>query len=537
MSDDYDPLEVIGRGSFGTVRKVRHKESGQILVRKEIEYVLMNNQERNQIISELRILRELDHEHIVKYWRHDHDAPLKAIHIYMEYCDGGDLAGLIKKFRQEKERVPEQFVWQVMVQMLLALHRCHYGHDAPKVDLFTAETRRAPSINLETVIIHRDIKPDNIFLVDLNKQVKLGDFGLAKMINTTKQEFAQTYVGTPYYMSPEVLMDNPYLPVCDVWLLGCVLFELCTLQPPFLALSHLQLQNKIKAGKIPEINAAHYLVHLRQIIRDCITVDPSERPLVHDLLNNLSVQFLRKEIDLKLWQKTQLDYQKQLSIRDDDLHKREQQVLQREQHIHQQEQQMRQREQQLRQREQLLVESRGPYNDLQKQLSLMEQDLICKDALVTKVEGKYQDIVKRYNDQRQDFDDQMAAVHRKFAQRLKLLEEEVDMKRRQLDLENKELRLNYQREFRMVVEKEVNARLRELLHKQESPALHTPPIQMGSKTPQLSRPRGPQKLNDRLPLKINNEEYFGYKTPLPRPLPVRKRITPYEGGKPAHARV
>lgn len=497
MSDDYDPLEVIGRGSFGTVRKVRHKESGQILVRKEIEYVLMNNQERNQIISELRILRELDHEHIVKYWRHDHDAPHKAIHIYMEYCDGGDLAGLIKQFRQQKERVPEEFVWQVLVQMLLALHRCHYGHDAPKVDLFKADAGHAPSINLETVIIHRDIKPDNIFLVNLGKQVKLGDFGLAKMINTTKHEFAQTYVGTPYYMSPEVLMDNPYLPVCDVWLLGCVLFELCTLQPPFLALSHLQLQNKIKAGKIPEINPNHYLSQLRQIIRDCITVDPSIRPLVHDLLNNLAVRFLRKEIELKQMLKTLLDVQKQLSARADDLHQREQL---------------------------LLAESRGLHNDLQKQLSLVEEELMRKDALVTNLEGKLQEVIKRSKDQREDFEDQMAALHRKYAQRSKLMEEEVDMKRRQLDMENKELRLNYQREFRMVVDQEVNARLKEIMHKQPA-TLHTPPAPLGTKTPQLTRPKGPKELVDRLPLKIRNDEYFAYKNPLPRPLPVKKRVT------------
>lgn len=71
-ANEYDALEVIGKGSYGTVRKVQEKSSGEIFVRKEIEYNSMNNQERNQLISELRILRELNHPNIVKYFRHDH---------------------------------------------------------------------------------------------------------------------------------------------------------------------------------------------------------------------------------------------------------------------------------------------------------------------------------------------------------------------------------------------------------------------------------------------------------------------------------
>lgn len=490
---DYEPLEIIGKGSFGTVRKVRSKEDGTILVRKEIEYVLMNNHERNQIISELRILRELDHANIVKYWRHDHVAEKKAIHIYMEYCDGGDLGGLIKLFKKTGELVPEEFVWQVLVQTLLALHRCHYGYDAPKVNLWKQGIDHEPEINSDTVIIHRDIKPDNIFLLQLGKQVKVGDFGLAKMINTTKHEFAKTYVGTPYYMSPEVLMDNPYLPVCDIWLLGCVLFELCTLQPPFLANTHLQLQNKIKAGKIPEIDPTHYSPQLRQIIRECITVDPEYRPLCYDLLNNLGVRFLRKEMELKDLTKTLNEYQKQLVLKNDDLMRREQQFMTELQHIQ---------------------------HDLQKQLLLVEEKLMRKDALVTNLEAKLQDEIKRKHEQREEYEEQALALHKKFAVSRKQLEDQVDMKRRQMDMENKELRLNYQREFKMVVEQEVTVRLKEILLKNN-------PTPSAPKQVSLPRPKGPKELEDmrRLPLKTRNDEYLAYKLPLPRNSPIKKRVT------------
>ena len=170
------------------------------------------------------------------------------------------------------------------------MHRCHYGVDADKVDLFS----KTPEPKYTNSIIHRDIKPDNIFV---GSCIKLGDFGLAKMLSAAN-DFAKTYVGTPYYMSPEVLLDNPYSPVCDIWSLGCVLYELCTLEPPFKAKTHLQLQAKIKRGVIQDIPDI-YSSQLRNLIKQCITVDPSVRPSCFDLIDSLAIRFLRKEMELK----------------------------------------------------------------------------------------------------------------------------------------------------------------------------------------------------------------------------------------------
>ncbi|KAK6455344.1 G2-specific serine/threonine protein kinase [Scheffersomyces xylosifermentans] len=411
ISNEYDALEVIGKGSFGTVRKVRLKASGQILVRKEIEYTSMNVQERNQLISELRILRELDHTNIVKYYRHDHIMEKKSIHIYMEYCDGGDLAQIITNFKKNKEQVPEEFIWQVLVQILLALHRCHYGIDAKKVNLFSNTNNSEPSINSETVIIHRDIKPDNIFMSNSGKTVKLGDFGLAKML-TSQNDFAKTYVGTPYYMSPEVLMDNPYSPVCDIWSLGCVLFELCTLQPPFQAKTHLQLQTKIKRGIFPEIPDS-YSSQLRSIIRECITVEPESRPSCFDLLETLSVRFLRKETEIK--------------------------------------------------------EISANLNEFQKQLLTKSEELKKKEAYLLSLENK---IIN----QREELEDEFESMQKKCNLQKKQLEEELigefEMRKRAMDLEAKEVRLGYQREFKMVVDQEVQQRVKEILSKQQFNDLH-----------------------------------------------------------------
>lgn len=82
-------------------------------------------------------------------------------------------------------------------------------------------------------ILHRDLKPGNIFL-DTNSNVKIGDFGLARVMNGESQ-FAYTHVGTPYYMSPEQINDTKYNEQSDIWSLGCIIYELAALRPPFQA--------------------------------------------------------------------------------------------------------------------------------------------------------------------------------------------------------------------------------------------------------------------------------------------------------------
>lgn len=439
ISSEYDSLDVIGKGSFGTVRKVKHKATGEILVRKEIEYTSMNSQEKNHIISELRILRKLNHSNIVKYACHDHIAERKAIHIYQEYCDGGDLGKVISTFRKNTESVPEEFIWEVLVQTLLALHRCHYGINAINVDLFLAPTRREPTVDSDTVVIHRDIKPDNIFLHDGGKTIKLGDFGLAKML-TSQNDFAKTYVGTPYYMSPEVLMDNPYSPVCDIWSLGCVLFELCNLQPPFQAKTHLQLQNKIKQGQIPEI-CQHYSLQLRSIISSSITVDPALRPSTFELLNSIPVKMFRKERELKALNATLNTFHEQLQIKSEELQQKELMIITKELQI---------------QLQKLKLDEEG-------KVAALRQEWERKAAWLKQEHERVQQLRER------EYEEDLSRVRQMYATKQEELERELidefDTRKKAMDLEANELRLNYQREFNHVVEQEVQSRLADMLHK------------------------------------------------------------------------
>lgn len=532
ISDEYEALEVIGKGSFGTVRKVRHKATGEILVRKEIEYTSMNSQEKNHIISELRILRELNHPHIVKYARHDHVTERKSIHIYQEYCDGGDLGKIITTFKKNRETVPEEFVWEVLVQTLLALHRCHYGIEAKNVDLFlSADARLEPTVNSETVVIHRDIKPDNIFLLDNGKTIKLGDFGLAKML-TSQNDFAKTYVGTPYYMSPEVLMDNPYSPVCDIWSLGCVLFELCNLQPPFQAKTHLLLQNKIKQGKIPEVSL-NYSLQLRSIITNSITVDPNERPSTFELLNSIPVKMFRKEKELRLLSSTLTAFHEQLKIKSEELQRKETAVKDLEQVQGQFESQKKDWERKLSNSKQ----------DYERRLTFLRQEYE-REKIVSK---------REYEDNLNRIQKIYATKHEQFEHELI---DEFETRKKAMDLEAKELRLNYQREFSHVVEQEVQTRLAEYLHKrplENKVELHRKKSDSSATSferqirYQNAKPKGPQEYNEdsskvtssmkqlaiagsngqqrRSPLKTKNVEYV-YEQAMPsRPKVVKKRVT------------
>lgn len=362
INGEYEILEEIGRGSFGSVRKVIHMPSNTVMVRKEIKYGHMNQKERHQLIAECKILSQLNHDNIVKFYSWDFNDQKQILYLYMEYCSQGDLQKLISRYKKEHKYIPEQTIWTILAQILLALYRCHYGEDTPPLLTIYDRMRKPQKQRNTNIVIHRDLKPGNIFLSDeddiqfngniMNQDdnyntgspysynrgrsnsnasgtsnsnnsngsnnykkngigiVKLGDFGLAKSLGSSIQ-FATTYVGTPYYMSPEVLMDQPYSPLSDIWSLGCVIYELCSLHPPFQAKSYTELQNKIKNGKYERV-PEYYSDGLMSIIKSMIKVDMRDRMSTFELLQDIQIRTSRKALQLEIFERDLLNYEKEL---------------------------------------------------------------------------------------------------------------------------------------------------------------------------------------------------------------------------------
>lgn len=128
-----------------------------------------------------------------------------------------------------------------------------------------------------------------------DNSVKLGDFGLSKLMQS--HDFASTYVGTPFYMSPEICAAEPYTLHSDIWALGCIMYELCQKAPPFNAKTHIQLVQRIREGKYPPLPDM-YSSELKGVIASCLRVNPDQRPDTASLLNLPVVRLVRKEREI-----------------------------------------------------------------------------------------------------------------------------------------------------------------------------------------------------------------------------------------------
>lgn len=233
--EHYEVLETLGTGAFGTVHKIRRKIDQKVLVWKEINFGGMSEREKTQLVAEVNILREMRNPFVVRYHDRIIDKPRTRLYIIMEYCAGGDLGRIIKRNRSNRTTIDEAFIWKIFAQAVVALKDCH---------------RRMENGECKP-ILHRDLKPANI-LLDADENIKMADFGLAKELNSQSM-LAKTNVGTPFYMAPEIVNEKDYDEKSDIWSLGCLLYELASLKPPFDAANAVSLALKINTGKFARI--------------------------------------------------------------------------------------------------------------------------------------------------------------------------------------------------------------------------------------------------------------------------------------------
>ncbi|KAE8223454.1 hypothetical protein CF319_g3527 [Tilletia indica] len=349
----YEPLDVIGNGTFGIIRKVRRLTDDRLFARKELNFERMSERDRKQIVAEVNILRTLGHDNIVKYEERFVDKDRGILYIVMEYCEGGDLGSVIKRYRRSDAYLQEETVWCYLAQMTRALDACHYrgipadpppqpddcsplAHiidiDPPSNAQATAAATAAAATAAGSphqsglAVLHRDLKPENVFL-DALGNIKLGDFGLSKQVGTA--ELARTYVGTPYYMSPELATGGPYDAKSDIWALGCIVYELCARKPPFDAANQAELTIKIKAGEVPHL-PHQYSPELGKVVRAMLSLNPRNRPTTRQLLQVYQIQLCLKHLDVNtlarnlMYEREQLRHtQSQLEAAEAELHRRE----------------------------------------------------------------------------------------------------------------------------------------------------------------------------------------------------------------------
>ncbi|NXX30888.1 NEK3 kinase, partial [Nicator chloris] len=251
--EGYNVLKVLGEGSFGRALLVHHRISDQKYVMKEIRLPMSSSGVENSR-KEAVLLAKMKHPNIVAF-KESFEAD-GHLYIVMEYCDDGDLMQKIKL--QGGNLFPEDTILHWFVQMCLAVKHIH-----------------------DKRVLHRDIKSKNVFLTQSGK-VKLGDFGSARLL-AHPMSYACTYVGTPYYVPPEIWESLPYNNKSDIWSLGCILYELCTLKHPFQANSWKHLILKICKGSYDPL-PSHYSYELHYLIKQMFKRNPQNRPSASTIL-------------------------------------------------------------------------------------------------------------------------------------------------------------------------------------------------------------------------------------------------------------
>eukprot|EP00698_Gefionella_okellyi_P005407 TRINITY_DN14959_c0_g1_i1.p1 TRINITY_DN14959_c0_g1~~TRINITY_DN14959_c0_g1_i1.p1 ORF type:complete len:738 (-),score=146.49 TRINITY_DN14959_c0_g1_i1:113-2326(-) len=253
--DNYTITRVVGRGSYGSVYLCLDKRDGKHYVLKRVDTQHVSLKERRSAEQEVDLLSKLNHPNIVAY-RESFIGKENELCIIMTYCEGGDLYARIKA--QQGVYFTEKQILEWFVQMCLALKFVH-----------------------DRKILHRDLKTQNVFLTK-NDIVKLGDFGVARVLSGSV-EMANTMIGTPYYLSPELCENKPYDYKSDIWALGCVLYEMTTLKHAFDAKDMCALVIKILKGSYPPI-PEQYSVDLQTLIAAMLSKDATSRPTIVEIL-------------------------------------------------------------------------------------------------------------------------------------------------------------------------------------------------------------------------------------------------------------
>lgn len=196
----------LGRGAYGSTCVVVLKADEKCrLAAKIIDLHGETEEDKRKVMRETSILSRLKHPNIIKFYGSIHEHSEEKLYLILEFVEKGDLSVILEKRKKSKLKFPEDIVLTWTHQLLSALAYLH-----------------------SQKVIHRDLKPSNI-LVANDFSLKLCDFGVSFQ-QSSSVDFANTMIGTPYYLSPEICNREDYSAKTDIWSLGCMVYELCTQQ-------------------------------------------------------------------------------------------------------------------------------------------------------------------------------------------------------------------------------------------------------------------------------------------------------------------
>jgi NIMA (never in mitosis gene a)-related kinase 1/4/5 len=276
--DEYVVGKEAGRGKFSTVFRAKRKADATTIALKKIHIDVMSQEDLDACLREVNMLKDVcDHPNIISYL--DSFLEDDALYIVLEWAHAGDLKRQIRKAKEKRARFDEVLIWKIFSQVADALRHMH--------------SKRT---------MHRDLKPANIFLSS-DGTVKVGDLGLGRFLSEQTLE-AFTRVGTPLYMSPELLASSPSKKVLgygfasDVYSLGCILYELVKLRAPFKekGMTFTALCERVIRGDYEPLPDC-FTDDLRDLVDQMLSTDPDSRPSLDEIVR-ISQEMRSRLIDL-----------------------------------------------------------------------------------------------------------------------------------------------------------------------------------------------------------------------------------------------
>ena len=266
----YIIIQELGHGSFGYAYKVLNKEDNKFYVIKRIMVKNAKEEDIKEIENEAIILSCIHNENVVKYVDSFNDN--ESFNIVMEFCEGLDLKKFINEHKKKNTLINKHLIYHIISNICLGLKEIH-----------------------KSKLIHRDLKPANLFLTG-DYKVKIGDFGIAKKLKS-ENEYANTQAGTLIYMAPEIINERKYNNKVDIWALGCIIYELCTLNYCFEFNSIKQFIEEINESSEKKIDENIYGSEMQTLIDSLLNKEYKKRPSADQILMEIQ-KYLIKTIDI-----------------------------------------------------------------------------------------------------------------------------------------------------------------------------------------------------------------------------------------------